>query len=412
MTSGLIDPAACRWGQRSTRFLKQVWQAPVVDLDAMAEDPKLAAWAARRLVPKVLLATQGKVLEAVADVEGAWLPSVPVVTVRPHDPDDLWRVLAVLLAPPVCAVAATRYAGSALNPGAIKLSAKQVAGLPTADRRERLGAGGATRCAPPRRRRLPSERREALLRAGRDALRGVRLQRGRYGERGAARRRPPGVVVGPAALTGRTLHEGALMFGSRPPHAGARGSGLPPSTLGVPMNRTASLAVTLAPVAMAASLLVAPAAHADDRTCRGSIGTAQVDDNVIVPRGATCTLNGTRVDGNVEVRSGATLIARGVRVGGNIQAENHERVVVKPRAVDDRTVKSRIGGSIQLVQGGGGRLLRNVVDSDIQLFSNDARFTVRGNVVGGNLQCKSNSPRPVGGDNRVEGNKEDQCQGL
>ena len=31
------------------------------------EDPQLAAWAARRLVPKVLLATQGKVLEAVAD---------------------------------------------------------------------------------------------------------------------------------------------------------------------------------------------------------------------------------------------------------------------------------------------------------------------------------------------------------
>lgn len=81
------------------------------------------------------------------------------------------------------------------------------------------------------------------------------------------------------------------------------------------MNRTASFGVTLAPVAMAASLLVEPAAHADDRTCRGSIGTAQVDDNVIVPRGATCTLNGTRVDGNVEVRSGATLIARGVRVG-------------------------------------------------------------------------------------------------
>lgn len=70
------------------------------------------------------------------------------------------------------------------------------------------------------------------------------------------------------------------------------------------------------------------------------------------------------------------------------------------------------GGSIQLVQGGAGRLLRNVVDSDIQLFSNDARSTVRGNVVGGNLQCTSNSPRPVGGDNRVEGNKEDKCQGL
>jgi hypothetical protein len=173
-----------------------------------------------------------------------------------------------------------------------------------------------------------------------------------------------------------------------------------------------TLAVALAPVAMTAALLAAPPAYADDRTCRGSIGGAQVDDNVIVPRGATCRLNGTRVDGNVEVKSGATLVARGVRVGGNIQAENHDRVVVKPRKVDGRVVKSRVGGSIQLVQGGGGKLLRNVVDSDVQLFSNDGRFTVRGNVVGGNLQCKSNQPEPRGGNNRVQGNKEDQCRGL
>lgn len=166
VTSGLIDPAACRWGERSTRFLKQVWKAPVVDLDAMAEDTKLAAWATRRLVPKVLLATQGKVLEAVADVEGAWLPSVPVITVRPHDPDDLWRVLAVLLAPPVCAVAATRYAGSALNPSAIKLSAKQVAGLPTPTV-ESAWEQGADEVRAAQETSDPEQRREVLLRAGR-----------------------------------------------------------------------------------------------------------------------------------------------------------------------------------------------------------------------------------------------------
>ena len=66
----------------------------------------------------------------------------------------------------------------------------------------------------------------------------------------------------------------------------------------------------------------------------------------------------------------------------------------------------------QLKQGGGGKLLRNAVNADIQLFSNDGRFEVRRNVVGGNLQCKSNNPKPVGGNNRVEGNKEDQCKNL
>lgn len=166
------------------------------------------------------------------------------------------------------------------------------------------------------------------------------------------------------------------------------------------------------PLAMAATLLTTPAAHADDRTCRGAIGARHVDDNVIVPRGVTCTLTGTRVDGNVFVRGGATLFAKGVRIGGNVQAENHRWVVVRGRTVDGQVTKSRVGGSIQLKQGGGGRLLRNVVDSDIQIFSNRGKFEVSRNVVGGNLQCKSNNPRPVGGGNVVAGNKEDQCRSL
>ena len=112
------------------------------------------------------------------------------------------------------------------------------------------------------------------------------------------------------------------------------------------------------------------------------------------------------------VEESATLVAKGVRVGGNIQAENHDRVVVRHRRVDARIIRSRVGGSIQLKQGGGGRLLRNTVDGDVQLFSNAGRFEVRRNRVDGNLQCKSNSPRPVGGNNVVEGNKEDQCRRL
>ena len=120
-------PARCDWGVRPTRFLKQAWDAPVVVLDRL--DDRLAAWARARLVPKVLVGTQGRVLEAVADPDGAWLPSVPVISVVPRG-DRLWRVLAVLLAPPVSVHAATTYAGSALDPGAVKLSARQVAALP------------------------------------------------------------------------------------------------------------------------------------------------------------------------------------------------------------------------------------------------------------------------------------------
>jgi hypothetical protein len=37
---------------------------------------------------------------------------------------------------------------------------------------------------------------------------------------------------------------------------------------------------------------------------------------------------------------------------------------------------------------------------------------IRRNVIDGNLQCKENHPAPTGGNNIVQGNKEDQCAGL
>ncbi|HEX7739311.1 MAG TPA: N-6 DNA methylase [Marmoricola sp.] len=127
ITSGLIDPAVSLWGEVSTRFAKERFASPVVDVRALPE--ALDGWASRRLVPKLLVATQSRVIEAVVDAEGEWLPSVPVITVVPP-PDRLWHVLAVLCAPPVTAHAATRWAGAGLTMHAIKLSAKQVASLP------------------------------------------------------------------------------------------------------------------------------------------------------------------------------------------------------------------------------------------------------------------------------------------
>ncbi|MDZ5622312.1 N-6 DNA methylase [Nocardioides sp. HM23] len=129
ITSGLIEPAACDWGSRPTRFARQRYDAPVVDVAAVRAGP-LGSWVDARLVPKVLVAGQGRVIEAVVDERGEWLPSVPVVTVVPHDANDLWRVLAVLLAPPVVADAAARYVGTGLTPGSVKVSARQLAGLP------------------------------------------------------------------------------------------------------------------------------------------------------------------------------------------------------------------------------------------------------------------------------------------
>lgn len=180
----------------------------------------------------------------------------------------------------------------------------------------------------------------------------------------------------------------------------------------------------LALVSLSAALLVSGgAAWAEERVCRGTIGDVTVD-NLRVPDEATCTLNGTLVEGTVKVESDAVLKAYGIRVIGNVQAENARKVVLLDR--------SKVGGSVQIVQGGAARVIRTRINGDIlfdeqegavtakgnrvggnlQAFQNTGGVVIRNNRIDGNLQCKENSPAPVGGGNIVDGNKEDQCEDL
>ena len=129
ITTGLIDPAELRWGTRSTKFNKTDYTAPVVDLNALRAESDLGDWAENRLVPKLLLATQTRVIEVVVDESGVLLPSVPVITVTTHG-ISLWHAAAALMSPPITAWATARYMGAALSIDALKLSASQVLGLP------------------------------------------------------------------------------------------------------------------------------------------------------------------------------------------------------------------------------------------------------------------------------------------
>jgi hypothetical protein len=164
-------------------------------------------------------------------------------------------------------------------------------------------------------------------------------------------------------------------------------------------------------------------AQAEETVCRGTIGDRTVD-NLRVPQDATCVLNGTRVKGTIKVQRNARLAANDVVVIGNVQAENARNV----RVLDG----SRIGGSVQVVQGGAATvadsrinadilvdensrqlsILRNEVGGNVQAFQNSGGVEIRRNVIDGNLQCKENRPAPVGGRNIVQGNKEDQCKRL
>ena len=184
-------------------------------------------------------------------------------------------------------------------------------------------------------------------------------------------------------------------------------------------------AVVALALAVAALLAAAPAAPAEERVCRGTIGATTVD-NLRVPQGASCTLNGTRVEGTVLVERNATLVGTGIRVKGNVQSEGFKSILLRQGSV--------VVGSVQLengLRGGSGRVLNARINGDLQFSSNGARMVARGNTIlanfqanqntGGlviennriseNLQCQSNNPPPTGGGNTA-GDKEGQCARL
>lgn len=128
VTSGLIDPARCWWGRRPVRFAKRLHDAPRIDLERL--DDRMRRWAETKLVPKVLVANQTRIIEAVADPTGAWLPGVPVTTIAPATGTSPEEIAAVLTSPMASAWAWERAAGTGLSARSIRLGPALLAELP------------------------------------------------------------------------------------------------------------------------------------------------------------------------------------------------------------------------------------------------------------------------------------------
>lgn len=130
VTSGLIDPGHCAWGERSARFDRRRFQRPAVDLASLsAGGGRAASWVQTLSVPKVVVANQTRVGEAVVDETGRWVASTPTIAVL-AEPDQLWLIAAVICSPvgTIAALAAT--AGTARSADAIRHSVASVARLP------------------------------------------------------------------------------------------------------------------------------------------------------------------------------------------------------------------------------------------------------------------------------------------
>ncbi|MGI9599138.1 MAG: hypothetical protein ACR2QK_23445, partial [Acidimicrobiales bacterium] len=127
LTVGAVEPLATKWGVAPCRFGRRRWLRPSIDTELL--DPKVRSWTERQLQPKVVLATQSRILEPVIDRAGRLVPATPLIAVH-AEVDQLDLVAAVLLAPPVVAWAWQRWFGAALAVDALKLAARQVLELP------------------------------------------------------------------------------------------------------------------------------------------------------------------------------------------------------------------------------------------------------------------------------------------
>lgn len=143
VTVGAIEPGRVLWGERRATVLRRRFSRPVVDVDGLRTwaagpegDRRIDARLATRTRPKVLVATQTRVIEAVVDPDGRLWPAVPVVSVLPTTV-DVWHVLAVLASREATAWTARRTVGTGLSAGASRPSARVLAALPvpTAARR-------------------------------------------------------------------------------------------------------------------------------------------------------------------------------------------------------------------------------------------------------------------------------------
>jgi cytoskeletal protein CcmA (bactofilin family) len=159
---------------------------------------------------------------------------------------------------------------------------------------------------------------------------------------------------------------------------------------------------------------------AADVVLRGTVEGRVIEDNAVIPAGASTILIDTVIKGNLLVRANARVVSDKSTVDGNVQSERSTLVdlgnstVVKGSVQAQRTrslfvrTGTTIGGNLQVVENTTGKydLTNNVITADLQFFKNTGAGKITGNRVGGNLQSKENTPAPLVKKNTVAGSTE------
>ena len=133
ITSGMIEPGRTLWGIKRCRIYKRFWLRPRIDLNALQADESMGVWARKRLVPKILVATQTKGIECVADETGRWLPVTPVISVYPREGVPLARIMRTLSSPQATLTASIMAQGTGMSASVFRLTARQIGQIPLSE---------------------------------------------------------------------------------------------------------------------------------------------------------------------------------------------------------------------------------------------------------------------------------------
>ena len=151
-------------------------------------------------------------------------------------------------------------------------------------------------------------------------------------------------------------------------------------------------------VAFLCALSASSSATAGETLCVGVLTGAH--DNVIVPSGAACTLQGAQVKGNVQIQSEGSLLANATVIGGNVQGGNVNFVLLQ--------FQTQVGGDLQIKGSNAGTTsghdILTSVGGDSQLEENAGTVFVDAATIGGDLEVKKNTGRLEIEFNLVSGN--------
>jgi hypothetical protein len=132
-----------------------------------------------------------------------------------------------------------------------------------------------------------------------------------------------------------------------------------------------------------------PATAALVTHCVGTGGAVTVPNDLLVPTGESCSLEGTKITGNVSVAAGANLVIADGTVSGEIQ-------IASDGYLD--AVGTSIGGQVTLAAGGYGAFLKSTESGPVTVqpkgsAGTDGFFFAENTTVDGNVQAGAGEVR-------------------